>query len=280
MPIKYVIGDYFLTELDKKLFCFKIDATRQKTYRQTLVKSFRVLQYDTTHYLPISGGNLTELENVLRKNSLPNIDGKMFGLMKLLSKREKAGKDFTPHDIQQIIEEVSANAEKYPDDVENITQFLNNLKTEQIVTPVKKLTEFLEGEVMTSDPKFFGDIARETEKLEIAHKKVTNQPITGKTPWLKVIAILSIIGLMGGIGYLVYSSGMLNNITPNFSQFNGGGGAASSGPPTESSIMAKYPTPESLKAAIDRGDIKMSDLPKNVQDMVKTVKTPVAAPQH
>ena len=64
--IKYVIGDYFTAVLDNQLYCFRI-ASRLKTYRHKGISSFRVLQYDTTHYMPISGADYANLGKVLRE---------------------------------------------------------------------------------------------------------------------------------------------------------------------------------------------------------------------
>ena len=43
-------------------------------------------------------------------------------------------------------------------------------------------------------------------------------------------------------------------------------------------MMAKYPTPEALKAAIDRGEISEDALPPDMKEMLKSYEPPVATP--
>ena len=101
-------------------------------------------------------------------------------------------------------------------------------------------------------------------------KKITNTPITGKLPWLKIIAIIAIIGLIAGVGYWIYSSGILAGGIPGLPTF---------GQETQADILSKYPTPEALKAAIDRGEIDYNTLPPEVKKLVDAIKLPVVQPK-
>ena len=96
VPIKRTIGDYFLADIENHVYCFKIEGARIKVYQHTLVKSFRVLQYDLNHYMPVSAKDNKMLEEVLKKNALPKMNMMLFNILKLLGKREKAS--FTTHD--------------------------------------------------------------------------------------------------------------------------------------------------------------------------------------
>jgi len=265
VPIKFVVGDFFVAEIERQIYCFKIDGSRIKTYRHTLVKSFRVLQYDTTHYLPISAGDTRELAEVLRKNSLPKVSHNLFKTMKILGSREK--EEFTPHKLPDLVKEVSKFENEYSEEVRNLTNYLTHLKVDQILTPVRGVSEFLETDVLATDSQFLGTIVSSYQRLDIEHKKVTNTPITGKFPWIKIIAIIAIIGLVIGIGWWVYDSGVFSGGIPglNFGQ----------GPTTEQ-LLDKYPTPEALKTAVDRGEIKYDALPKEIKDMIDNVKLPQA----
>ena len=265
MPIKFVLGDYFLAELDKQIFCFKIDGSRIKTYRHTLVRSFTVLHYDTTHYLPISPGDNKELELVLKENALPKMNHLLFGMLKLLGKREK--KQFQTHDLNDLVAEVAQHENEYGEQVTNLKNYLASLNINQIVTPVRSVVDFIEGDLLATDPKFLGDIVSAYQRTDVEHKKITNSAITGKVAWMKVIAILAIIVIIIAIGVMVWQSGMLSHGIPGLSLPN-------LNAPTPTDLMHKYPTPESLKAAIDRGEIKYGDLPPDIQKMVDTVKIP------
>ena len=57
--------------------------------------------------------------------------------------------------------------------------------------------------------------------------------------------------------------------------FNIGGGVPGG---STSNIMEKYPTPESLKAAIDRGDVVYNTLPDDIKKLVDGVKVVTSEP--
>jgi len=265
VPIKYVVGDFFVASIERQIYCFKIDGSRIKTYRHTLVKSFRVLQYDTTHYLPISAGDTRELAEVLRKNSLPKVSHNMFKTLKILGSREKD--DFTPHKLQELVKEVSKYENEYSEEVRNLTNYLTHLKVDQIITPVRGVSEFLESDVLATDSQFLGTIVSSYQRLDIEHKKVTNTPLTGKLPWIKIIVILGIIIATIIGAYLIWDSGIFSGGIPGLNFGQG---------PTTQELLDKYPTPEALKTAVDRGEIKYDTLPKEIKDMVDNVKLPQA----
>ena len=105
------------------------------------------------------------------------------------------------------------------------------------------------------------------ERVDNMRKKVTNTPITGKNPWIKWIAILSLVGLIVGVGIWAWQSGALDNALPHI------------GPPTNTGIsqddlLKKYPDAASAKAGIARGEVKITDFPKTMQDMIKNAKLP------
>lgn len=209
----------------------------------------------------MSPGDVKKLEDVLLANNLPKVDGRLLKTFKLLGRREK--KDFTPHDLVKLVEEIGTYQGKYKEEVEEMKNYLGELGIEKILTPVKSLSEFLEGDLKTADPKFFGSVVSIANIVETEHKKVTNVPVTGKIPWLKIVALLGVVGICIGIGYYVYTSGILKSIQiPGFGQA------------TPADIMKKYPTPESLKAAIDRGELKYDSLPPDIKKMVDTVQLP------
>jgi len=262
VPIKNVIGDYFLTDIEKQLYCFKIEGSRIKTYRHKGVRSFRVLHYDTTHYKPVSGSDYKELELMLQKNGLPRMNMMMFGMLKTLGKKEK--EEFEPHDLVNFVSELSQHEDQHQELVLNVRNYLGHLAIEKIITPVRRLTEFIEDDLIATDPKFLGTIVSTYQRVDFEHKKVTNTPTTGKFAWLKLILIISIIGLGIGLAYWAYASGIFSNIAiPGLDQGS-----------TTQDLLNKYPTPEALKAAVDRGEIRYDSLPNEIKDMINTVKLP------
>ena len=280
VPIKHTIGDYFVAMINKQLYAFKLVGSDIKTYRQTLVKSFRVLRYDTTHYRPISADS-EDLKLVLEKNSLPKINMLLFNVLKLLGRREKA--TFENHDLPKLIKEIADKENEYGEQVKNIQNYLENLKIDEIVTPVKRIADYLEGDLLATDPQFLGATISSYQRTDVEHKKVTNYPVGAKSAWLKWIAIIALIGLVGAIGYIAYVQGVFDGLTGMFGSFQLQGGGPSFLQPNQPSqsenIMSKYPTPEALKAAIDRGEVDYDSLPPDIKKLVDGVKLPTASPK-
>lgn len=273
VPIKRTIGDYFLADIENHVYCFKIEGSRIKVYQHTLVKSFRVLQYDLSHYMPVSASDNKLLEIILRKNALPKMNMMLFNILKLLGKREK--EEFTPHVLKDLVNEVSQHEKDYKERVESIKNYLEHLNITEIITPVRKITEFIEGDLLATDSKFMGSIVTQHARTDLEHKKVTNTPEVGKTAWIKFILIIAMVAIIALVIYLVYDSGVLNNILPSFPTFN----VPSFSPPAQQSLMDRYPTPEAAKAAMDRGDFSYDSLSSDEKAMIDTVETPTVEPK-
>ncbi len=281
VPIKNPLGDYFLADIDNQVYCFKIDGARVKTYRHTLVKSFRVLQYDTNHYNPVSASDNKALENVLKKNSLPRVNLMLFNILKVLGKMEDQT-EFKAHNLKELVAKISKKEDEYAQQVKNITNFLESLNVDEIVTPVKKVSEFLEDDLMETDAKFLGTIVSTFQRTDIEHRKVTNTPITGKIAWMKFMAVAVIIGGIAAVALLMLESGTFDSgfSIPGF-DFDDANPFGTGGVAPEDTLKFwtdKY-TPEELKAAIDRGEVDYDELPKVIQDTVDSVKLPEATPK-
>ena len=269
VPIKKTIGDYFLAEIEDQFYCFKIDGGRVKVYQHTLVKSFRFIIYDINHYLPVSASDNKELENVLRKNALPKMNMMLYNILKLLGKREK--QEFKPHNLNELINEVAEHEKEYKERVTNIKNYLSHLNITEIVTPVRKLSEFIELDLLTTDSKFMGAIVTQHARADQEHKKVTNTPEKGKIAWIKIILILLVVTVIGGAVYWGIETGVFENLLPSLPTFG-----ATSNPV---GILDQYPTPEALKAAIDRGEVDYNKLDPDVKAMVDQVETPTVEPK-
>ncbi len=268
LPIKFMVGEYFLANIDNQLFCFKIEGQRIKTWRKTLAKSFRVIFYDTSHYLPISAADMTELSMVLEKNNLPRIDGNLFTVLKLAGHKEREGKKFEPVDLQKLVDDIGGEGEKYNEAVENIKNFLTHLDSDHIITPVRKITEFIEDDLMATDPKFFGTIVRSNLATEDELRKVTNTVIGSKGPMLKIILVVMMIGLGIFAIWFLFDSGVIDDFG-----LEGMFGSFDAGVSEEDQLMAKY-SPEELVAAVDSGELVYDDLPKNIKNMYDSYEPP------
>lgn len=275
VEIKHILGDYFLAEIEKEIYCFRLKGERIMTFRSTAAKSFRAIIYNTTHYMPISGGDQKLLEDVLVKNSLPKVTNRLYGILKLFGSREKTDDKDPSHSLKALVDEISDPkvSEEYKDEVASLKNYLDHLNVDQIITPVKKVVEYLDGEFLATDPKYFGTVMTTHLSLEMEHKKITNSPINAKKPWLKIIVLIMLVVMLVVVVYFAYSSGTFSHLLPTFGSVN------TTGQPTdEAGLLQKYPTPEAMKAAIARGELKYDALPPDVQKMVDQVKTPVAAP--
>ena len=258
IPIKFVINDFFLAKIQGLLYAFRIEENRMVTYRETMTKSCHFFIYNTDNWMPLESADTNKLQEILTKNSLPRVDRNLLKAFQMLSKKEKG--DFKEHDIEELANEVAKHQENYPDEVKEMLTFFNNLSSKKIVLPVRKVTDFLVDDLIATNPQFMGSVVDKAIQAELLHKKVSNEPVTGKTPWLKMVAILMLVGIVGGIAYYGYSSGAFSHLVPQI------GGPA---PTTAKDIMAQYPDPAILKAKIDAGQAKLSDYPPEVQDMIK-----------
>lgn len=243
-----------------------------------MVKSFRVLSYTTKNYKPISKGDVVQLGQILSENSLPKVTYNLYRSLKLLGNMEKRKdhdenpevKEFEPHNLPALVQIIASKPkDEYTDIMQGVTTFLDHLNVKQICTPVREVSEYLEGELIAVDPKFLGDVISTLQRVDNEHKLVCNKTVTGKLPWLKTVLILSLIGVLGMSGYYLYSSGA-------FSNFSLGGMLGGSA--TSQQIMAQYQTPADLKVAINEGKVQESSLPQNIQKEVNAIKLPTTPP--
>ena len=273
VPIKYVIDDYFTATIEKQRYVFRLEGQRIITWRQKMRKTLRWILFTTDHYLPMSVQDNKELEIVLRENSLPKVNGKMLDLFNYLGKREKTRKTideaFQEHDLDKIVELVAQHEKEFPEAAENLKNFFERLDIKKIVTPVKRLSEFLEGDLKTTDAKIFGDLEGQVKRTEKEQRAMSNTVVDAKKPWLIIIIISALIVGIIIFAMWAWSTGAFDHIIPQI-------GPPSTTPKDLNGIMTKYPTPESLKSAIDRGEVKLSDLPPEAKKMLDNYKPPIA----
>jgi hypothetical protein len=251
------------------------------TYKETAARSIRLLFYSTKHYRPISPEHNKQIENVLDTNNLPRMNMMMFGAFKLLSQREKQTKEtFESHDLKAIVNTIGSNGQKFQLQAKNLETYFDNMSVQQIVTPVKEITEFIEDDLIATDPKFLGDIYNATQRTDFEHKKVTNSVVNAKKPWMIIIALVAIVGAIGFMGFYLISNGggenplggLLPSLPGNTPTTN-----TPNGKLTDQQVFAQYPTPEKLHNAIVKGDVTMNQLSPNMQKMANSYKPPIPA---
>lgn len=275
VPIRREIDGYFIATVNGQVYAFKIDHSRIKIWYASLTKSFRVLHYNTAHYMPISGADCKELELMITQNGLPKIDKLMFRILEQLGQREKP--DFKEHDLVKLVNQIKRRTDKNTALLRNMKTFLEDMNTKKIVTPVKRVSEFLHKDMIETDPRFIAAVGEAMVKADQENRRINNESVGTKKAWLKPLLIIMGIAVFGVVGYMVYDSGIIQGMLPDLSQMkpldlSGAYGGA------PGNIMSRYPDPVDLRLACDRGEVDCSTLPKNVQDMLKTVELPKAVP--
>ena len=276
VPIKNPIGDYFFVTINSELYAFDTKGDTYK-WRPKLAKTFECLIYFTDHYKPLSS-ELKELEQILEKNDLPKMSSIQHKLFSLLKLREK--KDFQSFDLQKLQEELE-NTESDETRAalnKDIINYIKELAIEKIVTPVKRVTNYLDESLLATDPKFMGSVKTAVQLAMTENREVNHTPIGPAKGWLKVAIVGILIMAVGGMLYMAYEQGYFDSLIsmiPGQSIGSGGGGLFGGGPEAvQTDLLTKYPTPESAKAAIDRGEVELNDFPPNMRDAIKAVETP------
>lgn len=264
IPIKHTLGNYFVADINKDTYVFNLEGSRIITWAESLAKTFRFVVFFTEHYKPVSG-SINEIEMVVQKNDLPRINLMLLSIFKVLGATEK--KPFKPHNLVELVKSVSdyekssrivkvvaKNENQYIQQKKNIVNYLDNLNVEQIVTPVKRITEFIEDDLKVTDPKFLGTILSTYQQTDFENKRVTNVPIKAKQGWMKMFLILAVIGMGIAIGWFIYDGGYLDDI--------GSGFGASFGAISDQELQARYPQCHLLVSAVDSGAVKLDQISK------------------
>lgn len=292
VPVKNMIGDYFVVDnINNQTYVFKLDGSRIKTTKQTGAFSFQTIDYDISHYLPISSD--TKLIELTEKiNSLPRINNKLLGILKILGRTEKDNfamfsvdeESFNTlsqakayctanqidetkiihnvHNLTKLIEQLSNSKDKYKQEVLEMMNYFARLNVLQIVTPLRRLTDFLEEDLKTTDPRYGGAIFDTAIEADDENRKMTNSPKTAKKSIFMLIAIPVIVLLVAIVVYQAYEMGVFDNL--------GSGFGASFGKATDAQLQAQYPNCESLHAAVDSGKLDYNSLSGVVKKIYDT----------
>lgn len=261
--LRYVLGDYFLVTMEGQTYAFRIEGKRIKTYHHFFMRTVRKLYYDTSHYMPLSPEDLKALELMVIKNGLPKMNRRLFDILKYLGKTERP--DFKEHNMNDLFAVVASQESQYYEESQNMKNFLKHLNLEKIVTPIKEITEFIEEDLIATDPQFLGDTLPHYQRVDAENKKVTNTPVKGKGPFLKIMIICLIIAAIAIAILWIISTGQLNNL---------GGLIQLPGATSTQDVMSQYGSPEQLKVAIDAGRVDYQSLPSEIKKLVDAVKPP------
>ena len=220
---------------------------------------------------------------VLKKNSLPKLNMRLFKILRILGNREKG--DFKPHDINKLIAEFEKDyGTEYPEKIAEIKSYLKELDIDHIVTPLRKITDFIHEDLIATSPNFLASVVPKLESVDMEHKKITNTEIKGTKNLMKYILIVLIGVIIIAAVFIAYDQGAfdglfnlgnsLSNIGSSFqglpSPTGGFSVPAKADPYSDESIMNRF-TPESLKAAINSGEIDYNQLSQKMKDLVDNI---------
>ncbi len=264
VPIKFVLGDYFLADINQRIYLFKIDGARIFTWEKTLAKSFRKLYYNTSHVRPISPEDTKQIELLLKENKLPKIDKNLYQILRLMGLNEELKEGEKPkHSLKKLSELVEKEGGKHPEEVANMIQYIKNLGIDrEIVTPIRKIGEFIERDLIETSAGFLGDVIAHYQRTDIEHRKVMNRPYGVKKPWMLVIGLMMVVLIIVAVVVYLLEDGAFEGIIPGLPGVEDPGEA----------IMEKYPSPEALEAAIDSGELDFDELPKDIRSMLTSFR--------
>lgn len=303
VPIKQMIGNYWVTELRGNIYAFTTWKARILTYRPFIAKSVKVIEYDTSHFMSVQANHQKELELFLKKNRLPRVNRIMLEAFRFLGKTERYHEikelnavksnmdepkfEFTPHIIEKLINELSERQKNFPEQYTNMIQYLDDLGIDEIVTPVRQISDYLQEDLITTPPSFFGESLPRYQRMDNDRRRVSNKPVKSTLAWIKWLIIVGIgITLIWAIIYGI-DQGWFSFITSPFEGLGSGFESIQTSfkPPLPSSIdpcsdqalQNKY-TPLELKIAIDQGT-ETCKLSPEMQKLVDTVELPKVQPK-
>ena len=267
IPVKNPIGDFFFAIINNELYCFNT-RTQPYSWRQKMAKTFSFYVYFTDNYSPVTK-ELKGLETIIIKNDLPRLNMLFYKAMKHLAKKEKS--KFEALEKKALIDSLSkhkeSNKERFAE-YQSLIDYLEELPFESIVTPVKRVTEWLDQTFLAPDPAIMGAIKTALELALNQNKEINHVEIKAKTGWFKIIAVITIVGLALGLIYFAYTGGAFDNLGSMLGGSLGG--------MNDEQIMSKYPNGPALKAAVDSGALDYNSLSPKIKAVYDSVKAPGA----
>ena len=270
VPLKSILGDYFVCKINNQTYVFKIAFDRIKTSKRKGAMSFQTLDYNTEHYLPVSG-DTKEIELLLHETPFKKINGKIQDILRIFGRSEKNPME-KPHDLEELVDILSSKQKKYPNEVEATINYFKSLSVKEIVTPLGRVSQFIEDDLKSTDASMIGQIWDKAVEIDKDHKTVTNVPVNLKKSYLVMALILLVVFSVIGLIYFAYEAGRFDNIGIDLG-FSSGGADYS-----KESLMKRYPSGASMRAAVDNGSLDYNKLPKDVQKMVDATPRPTLTP--
>ena len=174
IPIKHLLGDYFVAKINGHIFAFEMGYQQIKTYVATASQFFKVVFYDTGHFRPIHAAIQRKLKLWLEAHWPPSSSLSFMSCFRVLGERELAVRQPPPHDPTSMTDVYATYKDS---DIREIDSYVRGMATDEIVKPTETLRDYLDTELRTTHPAFLGQLAHHIEHTDNYHKQMNNVPI-------------------------------------------------------------------------------------------------------
>jgi len=189
------------------------------------------------------------------------------------------------HSVAELKKIFENEKGEFPDQVREINNYLKELDITEIVTPVRKITDFITGDLIATIPSFLSDGIARYQRLDGTLREITNVPVKPKGNMMKYMMIIFPIVLGVLIIFTGHNEGWFDGIidfTDNLGTIQEGfkglpapgaivrtsntGGADYS----DASLMSKYPDCDSMTVAINTGTLDYNKMSASMKGLVDT----------
>jgi len=198
------------------------------------------------------------------------------------------------HEIDELYKIFAEEEGEFPDQVREIKKYLNELDINQIVTPLRRITEFIHDDLRATVPTFLAQGVDRANQLDGTLRDVTNVARKPKGNMMKYMLIIMpiVIGiLIVGMGFsegwfdgIIAFTDNLGTIQEGFKdtgigsigsiQYKNQGGVDYS----DNAIRDRYPDCHALQADIDAGVMDYDKLSSLMQGFIDTCDKVVVTP--
>lgn len=192
------------------------------------------------------------------------------------------------HSIDELVKVFEAEKGEFPDQVREIKKYLKGLDVDYIVTPLRRITDFIQRDLIATDPTFLAEGITRYQRMDGQIHDVTNVPVKPKSNIMKYMMFLMpvIIGVL--IIFIGMSEGWFDDIIaftdnlgtiqegfkglPAPGQFQSGtaGKVVGGIDYSDAAIQSAYPSCEAITEAINSGILDYNKLTESMKGLVDT----------
>jgi|TARA_R110002126_G_scaffold1880_1_gene11192 hypothetical protein len=190
------------------------------------------------------------------------------------------------HTIESLVKIFEDEKGEFPDKVREIKKYLSELDVRHIVTPLRRITDFIHDDLISTSPSFLGEAIARFQRLDGTLRSVTNVPVKPKTNISKYLMVALVIGIAIAGVYGLSASGALDGVfdfVDNLGTIQEGfkdTGLGSIGTIqrsntggidySDATLMAKYPDCHAMTTDINAGLLDVNKLSTTMQGFVES----------